>query len=202
MCLAVDEWKGKFLEWVRTPTPASLLSANIVFDFRPLYGNAVLADSLREWLFEYTRDNRMFLRFMVQNALEVEPPLGLIRAFATDDDATHRGTFDLKVRGTRLFVDAARVLGLDKGVANPGTVARLRQAGKAFRIDDRHVDAAIEGFHFLQLLRLRQQGEPGGIAAANRIDPYRLNEVEQRMLRETFRQAKKLQRLLRQFYGI
>jgi CBS domain-containing protein len=69
-------------------------SANIVFDFRPLYGDTTLADGMREWLSGFTRDNRLFLRFMVENALQSEPPLGLVRAFVTDDD----GNLDLKVR--------------------------------------------------------------------------------------------------------
>jgi CBS domain-containing protein len=200
LCLSADEWRGKFLAWLRAPTPESLLSANIVFDFRPLYGNTVLADSLRAWLFDYTRDNQVFLRFMVQNALQVEPPLGLIRTFATDDDPEHKGSFDLKARGTRLFVDAARVFALARGIPDTGTVTRLRQAGRELRVEARHVDATIDGFHFLQLLRLRQQDSPGGTGIANRIDPYALNEVEQLMLKESFRQAKKLQQLIRQVY--
>ncbi len=201
LCLSVGEWKAKFLGWLRAPTPESLLNANIVFDFRPLYGDTTLVDALREWLFDFTRDNKVFLRFMVANALQVEPPLGLIRAFATDDDPAHRGTFDIKARGTRIFVDAARVFALAAGIAETGTVARMREAGRRINVEARHVDATIDGFHFLQLLRLRQQDAPGARNMANRIDPYALNEVDQRMLKEAFRQARKLQQLLRQVHG-
>jgi CBS domain-containing protein len=201
LCLSVDEWKTKFLGWLRAPTPESLLNANIVFDFRPLYGDTTLVDTLRDWLYGYTRDNKVFLRFMADNALQVEPPLGLIRAFATDDDPAHKGTFDLKARGSRLFVDAARVFALAAGIAETGTVARLRESGRRLSVEERHVDATIDGFLFLQLLRLRQQDAPVAPAMANRIDPYALNEVDQRMLKESFRQAKKLQQLLQQVYG-
>jgi CBS domain-containing protein len=138
----------------------------------------------------------------VQNALETDPPLGLIRAFAVDDDAAHKGTIDLKVRGTRLFVDAARVFALAYGIADTGTVARLRVAGRRLNVEDRHVAAAIDAFHFLQLLRLRQQDLGGDGGHANRIDPYALNEVEQRMLKEAFRQAKQLQQRLKQSYQL
>ena len=51
LCLSTDEWKAKFLAWIRAPTPQALLNANIVFDFRPLYGDTTLCDALREWLF-------------------------------------------------------------------------------------------------------------------------------------------------------
>jgi CBS domain-containing protein len=40
---------------------------------------------------------------------------------------------------------------------------------------------------------------PPGIEP-NRVDPYALNEVDQRMLKESFRQARKLQQRLTQTY--
>ena len=201
-CLSIAQWKAKFLAWIREPTPQALLSANIVFDFRALFGNTALVEALRSWLAGYTQENRIFLRLMVQNALETEPPLGLIRAFATDDDAAHKGTLDLKTRGTRLFVDVARVFALAHGIGDTGTAARLRIAGQRLRVEPRHVAATIEAFHFLQLLRLRQQDLAGDGGHANRIDPHTLNEVEQRMLKEAFRQAKQLQRRLRESYQL
>ncbi len=68
---------------------------------------------------------------MVQNALEVEPPLGLIRAFVVDDEPAVKGTVDLKARGTRLFVDCARVFALAHGIAghrHRGAAAARRRA--------------------------------------------------------------------------
>lgn len=200
MCLTVDEWQARFLAWLSAPTPEALLQANILFDFRALYGDTTIADALREWLFAYTTESRLFLRLLAQNALQATPPLGLIRAFATEDEPPHRGTLDLKVRGTRMFVDAARVFALGLGLAETGTTPRLRLAGEKLGIEARHVEATIEGFQFLQLLRLRLQDAASGHAAANRLDPDTLNEVDQRMLKEAFRQARKLQQRLAQTF--
>ena len=202
LCLSTEEWKGKFLHWIREPTPQALLNANIVFDFRALYGDTTLCDALREWLFGYTQANPMFLRLMVQNALATDAPLGLIRAFAVDDEAAVKGTLDLKARGTRLFVDCARVFALALGIPDTGTAARLRLAGERLHVERRHVDATVEAFHFLQLLRLRQQDLPAAKGNPNRIDPYALHEVDQRMLKEAFRQAKQLQERLRLSYRL
>jgi CBS domain-containing protein len=189
----VEEWRLRFLRWIREPTPQALLSANIVFDFRPLYGDTTLSDGLREWLAGFTRDNGLFLRFMVENAIQSEPPLGLVRAFVTDDE----GMLDLKTRGTRVFVDAARVFALAYALPETSTAARLRIAGDRLGVDPRHVAAAIDGFHFLQLLRLRNQHVVGDGGRANRIAPESLNEIDQRMLKEAFRQAGKLQQRMR-----
>jgi CBS domain-containing protein len=204
MCLSTDEWKARFLAWIREPTPQALLNANIVFDFRGIYGDTTLCDALREWLFGYTQANPLFLRLMVQNALETDAPVGLIRAFAVDDEPGVKGTIDLKARGTRLFVDCARVFALALGIPDTGTAARLRTAGERLHVERRYVDATVEAFHFLQLLRLRQQDlvAGGGGAGPNRIDPYALHEIDQRMLKEAFRQAKQLQERLRMSYRL
>jgi len=202
LCLSMHEWKEKFLGWIREPTPQALLNANIVFDFRPLYGDSTLSDALREWLFGYTQANPIFVRFLVQNALDVEPPLGLIRTFVVDDEPGVKGTLDLKTRGTRLFVDCARVFSLALGIADTGTAARLRHAGERLHVVPRHVDATVEAFQFLQLLRLRQQDQPTVPGKPNRLDPGALNEIDQRMLKEAFRQAKQLQARLRMSYRL
>ena len=202
LCRSMDEWKDKFLGWILEPTPQALLNANIVFDFRPLYGDTTLCDALRTWLFGHTQASPMFLRFMVQNALDVEPPLGLIRTFAVDDEAGVKGTLDLKTRGTRLFVDCARVFALSLGIADTGTAARLRHAGERLQVARRHVDATVEAFQFLQLLRLRQQDQPTVQGNPNRLDPSALHEIDQLMLKEAFRQAKQLQERLRLTYRL
>ena len=203
LCRSADEWKDKFLAWIREPTPQALLNANIVFDFRPLYGNTTLCDALRTWLFGHTKSSPLFLRFMVENALAVEPPLGLIRTFVVDDEPGVEGTLDLKTRGTRLFVDCARIFALAHGIADTGTAARLRAAGTLLHVEPRYIDATVEAFQFLQMLRLRQQDQPPTVAAnPNRLDPSSLNEIDQRMLKEAFRQARHVQERLRISYRL
>jgi CBS domain-containing protein len=50
------------------------------------------------------------------------------------------------------------------------------------------------------VLRLRTQ-ERSHQGPPNRIDPAGLNEVDQRMLKEAFRQARKLQQRLKETYA-
>jgi CBS domain-containing protein len=213
-CLEATEWRERFAGWIREPTPVALLGANIFFDFRPLAGNVGLAENLRAWLRDLAAGSRLFLRMLVANALQAEPPLGRIRKFRIDD-GEHAGTLDLKSQGTRIYVDAARALALGLGIAETNTSQRLRLAGRRLGIDERETNSAVEGYHFLQLLRLRAQrgeldAEPRGAAvvaadkphrAVNRIDPYGLNDLEQRLLKESFRQARSLQAQLERAFG-
>lgn len=204
-CLTAAEWRTRFAAWIREPTPAALLRANVFFDFRPLAGTAELAGALRGWLGDVTPANRLFLRMLVANALQAEPPLGVIRTFRTDDGPL-AGTLDLKTHGTRIFVDAARAFALAFGIAETNTAQRLRLAGQRLNLPEREVTAAVDAFQFLQLLRLKAQR--GGVDAGpvaherrNRLDPHDLNALDQRMLKESFRQARALQRRLEQSIG-
>ena len=203
-CLSLDEWKEQFSQWIRTPQPEALLNATIFFDFRTLFGKSDLADSMRRHLLSQTSSNPMFLRCMAQNALDVEPPLGKIRDFITDLEPDHPGKIDLKKYGSRIFVDVARIYALATGVHNTNSVQRLRLAAQRLSIRDEEINAVLEGLDFIQLLRLRHQyleGEPGR-QGDNLINPDNLNELDRRILKESFRQARKIQTRLKLDYQV
>jgi len=204
LCLTLEEWEERFAHWVRTPEPQALLNATIFFDFRPLYGRFNLAHRMRLSLLRQTRGNPLFLRMLAQNALSVSPPLGRIRDFVTGADPEHPGTIDLKKYGVRLFTDAARVFALAHQIEATNTVSRLKRASALMNFSSDDLAASLEGFNFIQLLRLRHQhfeqehGRPGD----NLIRPDELNEIERRILKEAFRQARKLQARLKLDYQL
>jgi CBS domain-containing protein len=203
-CLSLDEWKSKFTDWIVSPTPDALLNATIFFDFRPLYGEESLADRLREWLMRVAPTNAMFLVHAAGNALTCRPPLGKIRDFVLDgSDKDFPHTINLKMYGSRPFVDAARVFSLIYGVQHTNTAERLRMVGGEIGLVGDDLAAVLNGFYFIHMLRLRRQIDPatppGG---ANRVDPYALNEMDRRMLKEAFKQARKLQVKLALRYGL
>ena len=198
-CLTLEEWQELFSEWMRRPQPEALLNASIFFDFRPLYGQAHLADRLRHMLLAHAAESPIFLRAMTVNALSVHPPLGMIRDFVTDLEPDHPGAIDLKKYGARLFVDGARIYALAAGVYQTNTVLRLRQAAARLSFNEEEMGGIIEAFNYIQLLRLRQQQLDGVESGQghNLIYPERLNELDRRILKEAFRQARKLQQKLR-----
>lgn len=203
-CLSLNEWKEQFTNWVRMPHPDALLNATIFFDFRSLFGKAELADVMRRHLLSQTQANPMFLRAMAKNALDVEPPLGKIRDFLTDLEPGHPGKIDLKKYGSRIFVDVARIYALATGVHNTNSVQRLRLASQRLSIRNEEINAVLEGLDFIQFLRLRHQyleGEPG-IQGDNLINPDSLNELDRRILKESFRQARKIQTRLKLDYQV
>lgn len=202
-CMSEDEWRGCFATWIACGDPKALLNASIFFDFRCLYGEGGLACTLREWLLGETRASSIFQRLLAINALQCQPPLGLIRAFVLDRKNDPPNTIDLKQTGTRPYVDAARLYALANGVGATGTVERLRALSRlpSFQGDD--LQAAIDGYLLVQRLRLVNQQRAGGHdKAVNRLNPYRLNALERRFLRDAFGQAKRLQQRLKADYRV
>ena len=114
---------------------------------------------------------------------------------------------------SRVFgVETQKIVHANRGVARvalarqveaTNTVARIKRAGALMNISPEDVAASLEGFNFIQLLRLRHQhqvlGQAGG---GNRIDPDALNELDRHILKEAFKQARKLQDKLKLDYRL
>jgi CBS domain-containing protein len=202
LCLSLEEWHGRFGSWLRSTTPQALLNSTIYFDFRAIYGDESLVEELGDWLRRHVPEATLFLRFMAEDALRTSPPLGMIRDFTFDKNEKFPRTIDLKAFGTRMFVDVARILALANGIDETGTPQRLRAAAEKGKIGRDDVEAIIDGFFFLQQLRLRQQqtGTPMGLA--NRVDPTQLNELDRLVLKEALKQANKLQNRIRLDYRL
>lgn len=140
---------------------------------------------------------------MAENALQCAPPLGLIRDFVFDGDKDFPHTINLKTYGSRPFVDAARLLSLAHGVRQTSTAQRLLAASRAVNFGGDDVAAIVDSFYYIQLLRLRHQHQVlDASGGGNRINPDLLNELDRHILKEAFKQARKLQSRLKLDYRL
>jgi CBS domain-containing protein len=101
-------------------------------------------------------------------------------------------------------VDGARLLALAHHVEETGTFARLRGAARTGTLREAEAEAWCDAFSFINLLRMRaHQGQARhGRTLDNYIDPDSLNELDRRILKEAFRQARKLQARIRLDYQL
>ena len=194
-CLSLDEWKARFQHWIEHGTPEHLLNASIFFDFRVIFGEGRPVEELQGWVAERVASNATFLRQMAENALHNCPPLGLVRDFVVSSGGEHPHTIDLKLNGAMPFVDGARLLALANRLPETSTLVRFHAAAKHGVVREKEADAWCDAYAFIQLLRMRahQSQESAGLPLDNHIDPDRLNDLDRRILKEAFRQARKLQ---------
>ncbi len=196
LCLSRQEWSRRFSKIIREATPENLLYSTIFFDLRAILGPVEGCEVLRRELISMIRGNDMFQRMMAQSALQNKPPLGgLFRNFALDKKGLEKDTLDLKIKGLAPFVDGVRVLALSHGIESSNTLERIRQLVSKGVIERLDGDAYAEAYHFIQLIRMQnhQQQARNELAYSNRIYPDELNHLDRRILRESFRQAQRLQ---------
>lgn len=199
-CLTLAQWHERFAGWIEQGAPQDLLNASIYFDFRPLAGNDALARSLREGVQRLARINPRFLRQMAVNALQRAAPLNWLGSIDTTE-VDGLDTIDLKLQGTALFVDVARLYALAHGVPATGTRERLQTVGPMLGVPQAESDAWIGGFEFLQLLRLHAQLDGTTVGDnPNRIDVGSLNDIDRRILKETLRVLRTLQQRVKLDY--
>jgi CBS domain-containing protein len=193
-CLSTDEWIERFGRWIEQGAPEDLLKASIFFDFRALAGAAALADPMREFVRRRAAQLPRFSRQLAQNALRNAPRLNWRGALDPQREGEHEW-IDLKLNGTMIFVDAARLYALAQGIDATATRARFEAAAAGMRVEPRECQTWIVAFEFLQMLRLRAQcAEPAPAGDnPNRLDLRTLNDIDRRILKESFRAAQRLQ---------
>ncbi|MGF6394884.1 putative nucleotidyltransferase substrate binding domain-containing protein [Pseudomonas plecoglossicida] len=196
LCLSRAEWARRFAGFVREASPENLLGSSIYFDLRVVWGDEAGCEQLRQGLLEQVADNRIFQRMLADNALRQRPPVGRLRDFVLTRQGNDKAaTLDLKVQGLTPFVDGARLLALANGIAACNTLERLRQLVGQGVIEALDGAAYEEAYHFIQQTRMQQHQRQSrdNLPYSNRLDPDSLNHLDRRILRESLRQAQRLQ---------
>ncbi|WP_369958606.1 putative nucleotidyltransferase substrate binding domain-containing protein [Pseudomonas benzenivorans] len=195
LCLSRQEWSRRFAGFIDEATPENLLASSIYFDMRVVWGPPQGCAQVREELLRRIHGHSLFQRMMAENALRQRPPIGRFRDFVVARKGAEKDTLDLKVQGLTPFVDGARLLALAHGIESCNTLERLREL-IAKKVIERLDGAAFEeAYHFIQQTRMQQhqlqarEHQP----YSNRLDPDSLNHLDRRILRESFRQAQRLQ---------
>lgn len=201
-CLSLDEWKTAFSGWMTSGEPEAVLNSTIFFDFRALYGQESLAAELRDWLLARAPSHPIFLRALVDSSMNWESPLNWWQGFRYDGDKAHPHTIDLKLHGSRPFVDAARIYALAHGIHATNTAERLRAIGVARGLPVSEIAALLDALNHIQRLRLENQVNGGASTAPNRVNPDELHELDRLILKESLKQARNLQQRLARDYAL
>jgi CBS domain-containing protein len=204
LCLSRQEWSRRFASFVLEATPENLLGSSIYFDLRTIWGPDEGCEQLREALLSRVAGNSLFQKMLAENALRQRPPVGRFRDFVVARSGADKDTLDLKVQGLTPFVDGARLLALANGISAVGTLERLRALVAKGVIDALDGAAYEEAYHFIQQTRMQQHQLQARdeLPYSNRVDPDHLNHLDRRILRESFRQAQRLQGSLAMRYQL
>jgi CBS domain-containing protein len=201
----LSQWKETFRAWILSPEQQQLMQASTFFDLRGLYGDLSLVEELKSSIKESLEKERSFLPFLLREALSSRPPLSFFRRFVVERSGEYRHTFNVKRRGMRPLVDIARILAIQLGyLDSANTISRLQNAADNIPNLSKSAEDALDAYHYLAELRMSHHlssikaGEP----PTNQINPSRLTNTQQSMLKVVFSTVQEVQDAVARRYGV
>ena len=187
-CQPLSVWRSYFSGWVNRPDPMAQMLASVMFDLRPIAGEAALFEMLQAETLELASRNTIFVAHMVANSLKHAPPLGLLRGFATIRSGEHKNHIDLKMNGVVPVTDLGRVYALLGQLAPVNTRARLEAAELAGVISASGARDLIDAYDLIARTRLEHQARQvrQGQRPDNFLSPGDLSDFERSHLRDAF----------------
>ena len=201
-CQPLKAWKRYFSNWISTPTADAVLNSVTFFDFRPMYGEVSLSDSLRDSLISMLKDQKVFLGYMANMAIKNRPPIGFLKTFVVEKSGEHKDELNLKVKGIAPIVDIVRLFALEKGIKETSTLERINALRGKHTIVQEYAEELEQAFEFIMLLRIQLQYEQikSGRTPDNFINPNKLSSLEKKSLKEAFNLISKIQDMIIELY--
>src|SRR5690554_1604832 len=199
LCLSYNEWNKLFDDILRTPDPKRILQASVFFDVRILWGPDLGFDALHRRVLSDVANRPSFQRLLARAALHYPPPPSQLRMWIAQTMGSTPIELPLKRHGLGPFVDATRVLALAAKIQVAGTQERLEILAEKRIIKADDATAWADAYRYLQLIRLQlhQRQATQGKPLTNVLRFTELNDLHRRMLRESLRQVRYAQALLR-----
>ena len=203
-CQPVRVWKGYFAKWIAQPDNEAQMLASVMFDLRPIAGDASLFEGAQEETLKKARANSIFRAHMVGNSLKHQPPLGLFRGFSTIRSGEHKDTIDMKLSGVVPVVDLGRVYALMGGLTVVNTRDRLTAAQEGGVISASGAKDLLDAFDLIASVRLEHQARliREGRKPDNFLAPSALSELERNHLKDAFVVVKTMQSAAAHSHGM
>ncbi|MCG2581978.1 MAG: DUF294 nucleotidyltransferase-like domain-containing protein [Marinobacter sp.] len=203
LCLSGREWDDWFIRFIDASTPQNLVYSSIFLDMRAVFGPNEPLEELYGKVLARIQKNALFQKMLAGNAMNRRPPLTMFRNFRYAPDGK-KHTIDLKRQGLAPFVETVRVFALANGVEEANTLERMDRLVAKGAFDPKDANAWKEAYSLIQAIRMRAHQEmlDRGEPLSNYIDPDDLNPLDRRILRESFRQAQRLQQKLEVTYQL
>ena len=199
-----SEWQKLFDNWIFSPDTKQILHSTIFFDFRGAFGKIELAERLRNHLIKRGLREKVFIHHLARDCMTARPPVSMFKNFILEKNGQHKGHIDLKTKGLVPFVDFARLMSLDNGLAATNTLERIVSLEKQNFISKDFAAKIKEAYLFQMQLRLvhqlnmmRQDKDPD-----NYINPSELTDIEKHSLKKAFSLVGEIQAFIENYFHL
>ncbi|MCA1769980.1 MAG: DUF294 nucleotidyltransferase-like domain-containing protein [Halomonas sp.] len=193
----LSEWGEQLAIWTAERRTKRVQQANILLDFRPVYGEGALADALADRVAHLMPQAGLFLDEMGVLLDELPTALDRLgRLSGSLEGAPHEHAINLKQQGLLPLVGAVRLLALRHGVREVDTRERLAALVVKEVLPAERCRALTAALERLQGLLLEEQCRRlrTGHGADAWVDVSRLGEDQRLLLRHDLQQIRRLKR--------
>jgi CBS domain-containing protein len=187
-CQPMRVWRDYFTGWINRPDPMAQMLSSVMFDLRPIGGATALFSDFQTETLEMAARNSIFVAHMISNSLKHQPPLGLLRGFATIRSGEFKNHIDMKHNGVVPVVDLGRIYALNGRLTAANTRARLEGAEERGVISASGARDLIDAYDMIARIRLEHQADEvrSGRKPDNFLAPSELSDFERSHLRDAF----------------
>lgn len=199
-CKPLSAWKNYFTSWISTPESRNLLDATIFFDFRNVYGDELLTESLRRSISSSIIDNPLFLYHLAYNTYNTKTPHISSGNILSDKNAD---TINLK-DPISIITMFARTYSLQNNIVCLNTHERLSALKELNIITTNSADDILFIYNFLMKLRLRNQVEllEKNLPLSNAINTRKMIDTELYLLKKVLSSIPDLQNKIKTDFRI
>ncbi len=182
-----SDWKDYFDKWMATGDLESVVEASIFFDFRGIYGNPSLVQSLKSYVLEEVQSKRAFLFAMAQSVSNYKLPIGVFGNIVGNNLSSKDKSIDIKMI-LMPVIKFCRLYTLKYGFDETNTLARIKRLYEEKLISKIMYDELSLSYNYLMQLRFRFQSADilRGQEPDNNIDIEKLTQIETGTLKKIF----------------
>jgi CBS domain-containing protein len=176
--------------------PEDIRTLTILLDFRSVWGNTSLADTLWADIIAAFSESMSAGHMLFRDDQKLVAPIGFLGNILTERSGPKKGRLNLKTAALVHMVNAVRLLALRRGIATPSTLERLDQLVGSQELSAEDAAFYRAGFETLMMFRIREnlkrvrEGQPPD----NTLDPKDLDRNETLLLKDALSAVAQLQK--------
>ena len=195
-CRSISQWLSGVRQWMGSTEPEDIRTLTILLDFRSLWGNPALADTLWEGIHAAFAESASAGHMLSRDDQKMIGPIGFLGKIVTERSGPQKGRLNLKTAALVHMVNAVRILALNQGIAAASTLDRLDQLAEKQVLSPEDAAFYTTGFESLMMFRIRENLKRvrAGQKPDNTLDPKALNKRETLLLKDALSAVTQLQK--------
>jgi CBS domain-containing protein len=196
---SLSGYKNKISNWLSGSDEESYIHFATFFDAVSVSGNGKLLNELKDYVFNETKNDSIYLAYFARLSLLFDTPVGLLSSILRRDRF-----IDIKKAGIFPIVQGVRSLSLKYKVRRDSTVNRIKELSNRNIINIDFAKEIVEAFEVLNYIRLSAQLEALETSKeiSNRVDSDSLSKIKRDLLKDALLIVERFKKFISRDVGL